>query len=162
MFPYAHVRYRLKGEEFAKRPRVRGRRSVNLCDWRKWILSRGGGEGNCEDERPLNTDDAFLSKTDQQPFFPFFQCFSFTRFLPLIDNKCVFSMTHWSHLMLLNISRGRPVSWPKSLPIFSEVCGKLNSGIKFPLSISLQYFHGSQLMGSWFLLLMKGPHHRLV
>lgn len=57
-------------------------------------------------------------------------------------------MTHSSHLMLLNISRGRPVSWRKSLPIFSEVCGKLNSGIKFPLSISLQYFHGSQLMGS--------------
>lgn len=56
-------------------------------------------------------------------------------------------MTHWSHLMLLNISRGRPVSWRKSLPIFSEVCGKLNSGIKFPLSIYLQYFHGSQLMG---------------
>ena len=111
-------------------------------------ISRGGGEGNCEDERHQNTDDAFLSKTDQQPFFPFFQCFSFTQFLPLIDNKCVFSMTHWSHLMLLNISRGRPVSWRKSLPIFSEVCGKLNSGIKFPLSISLQYFHSSQLMGS--------------
>lgn len=32
MFPYAHVRYRLKGGEFAKRPRVRDRRSVNSCD----------------------------------------------------------------------------------------------------------------------------------
>ena len=64
--------------------------------------------------------------------------------------------------MLLNISRGRPVSWRNSLPIFSEVCGKLNSGIKFPLSISLQYFHGSQSMGSWFLLLMKGPPPGLI
>lgn len=41
MFPYAHVRYRLKGGEFAKRPRVWGRRSVNSCDWRKYLAGEG-------------------------------------------------------------------------------------------------------------------------
>ena len=160
MFPYAHVRYRLKGGEFAKRPRVRCRKSVNSCDWRKYLAGEGRVIAKMNATRIQMM--LFWAKPISNRFFLFFSVSVLLNSFPWLTINVFFSMTHWSHLMLLNISRGRPVSWRKSLPIFSEVCGKLNSGIKFPLSISLQYFHGSQLMGSWFLLLMKGPHHRLV